>query len=593
MSEPTKNNDDILSNHDEFQAAYQRARAFFKQFPGVVDVAFGQKQTGGSYKDDISIVVFVTEKKAEKDVPADQRIPASFEGYPTDVRVITSTKPHTCDDSSTYSTIKGGIQIANPFSTTTHAISSGTLGCIVRKRNDTDRENVRLLSNKHVLFAQGGRAGDYIYHPWSPVPSGFASPGDSNSLGPVEATAFYGDVSYTPPGATTADNFFIDCATALINIDCTCLGTHCTKDVVTYNETINGLQVNGSDSITDVRSLINDASIINHNVFKVGRTTGKTTGIVRLVNAPIQIHSDPDDDHSSLINVHNTIQIDFDTSSTHNGLNCKGAVHFSELGDSGSLIVDEQGRAVGLISMGPAAGDPPGPDNSCHILPILDMLGICIPTTTGTSHGSTRATDGSGLAAAPTTPLPGVTGAASVAGGSTRVLRPDGSEVLLPVGSQMSKPVGSGIFLRDRLGLFQPEPVTEKQQERLTALLNAFRSSPEGRELHGAFAHVRREIGYLVRHRRPITVAWQRHKGPAFFAALLNHLRGETDHFPHQIGEHHLATLLDKLGPLLSTYGSNPLRETIDRHGQTIRQMLLTGNTAEEFISHLTKMSLA
>ena len=141
----------------------------------------------------------------------------------------------------------------------------------------------------------------------------------------------------------------------------------------------------------------------------------------------------------------------------------------------------------------------------------------------------------------------------------------------------------------DTAGFLQPEPVTEAQQERLTDLLQAFRSTTRGRELHEAFRHVRREIGYLVRNVRPVTVAWHRNKGPAFFACLLNHLRGDAPNFPHEVKEVRLSTLLDKMEMELTNHGSNPLRDTIQRYGNDVRSMLLNGNDVYEFLDHLSK----
>jgi hypothetical protein len=135
----------------------------------------------------------------------------------------------------------------------------------------------------------------------------------------------------------------------------------------------------------------------------------------------------------------------------------------------------------------------------------------------------------------------------------------------------------------------QPEAPSEAQQEKLAELLQSFRSTHTGRELHAAFAHVRREIGYLVRNCRPVTVAWHRNKGPAFFACLLNHLRGDAIEFPHQVGSASLGVLLDKMEIELMDHGSIPLRETIQRYGEHVRAILLNGNNVNEFIGYLQK----
>ena len=199
MNTPIKNNAHILSNQQAFQEAYAQAREFFGKIEGVVGIGFGQKQTGGQYKDDIAIVVFVREKKKEEELLPEQHIPPSFEGYRTDVRVVRKAGFDVCDNAATFSMIQGGIQITPPMNPQTGVFKKGTLGCIVRKRNDSGRENVYLLTNKHVLFTDVAGAGDYIYHPFSPSPNTkkFEHPGDHNTLGPIQPEPFLTNVPVT------------------------------------------------------------------------------------------------------------------------------------------------------------------------------------------------------------------------------------------------------------------------------------------------------------------------------------------------------------------------------------------------------------
>ena len=572
MAEPVKNNEYILAHQEEFKAALERAREYFKGFEGVLGVGFGQKHSGNAYQDTISLVISVKEKKKEEDLRVSQRIPKTFEGFPTDVIVVLNMHPGICENDNNYNTIQGGIQIG-PRSNN-GSIPLGTLGCIVRKKNDGDRENVHLLSNKHVLYALGATAGSYIYHPYPPSPPNTTGAGPSNSLGPIEPLSFYGDVSYTPPGAAGPSNFFIDCATARIDIDSKCFGSTCTRDTTHYEGSIIDLDLNSANTISDVRSIIGDLTIVGQQVFKVGRTTGKTTGIVRWVDINGTMPTDFDDVTSPSLNISNLIAIEFDTGSTPTGLNCKGHPLFGEHGDSGALVVDSQNRAIGLLyGVPPPGAAAAAPCAACHILPVLDNLGICILTTSvpalpaipGTSHCSCRAIDGSGLTLPPSTGTGG--------GGTIGII----SGI-----SALKNSENAAAFL-------QPEPLTEKQQEHLTNLLSELRSTARGRELHAAFAHVRREIGYLVRNCRPVTVAWHRNKGPGFFASFLNHLRGDLPEFPHQIGNAGLSVLLDKMEVELLRHGSIPLRETIQQYGDQLRSMLLNGNDASDFIEHLKK----
>ena len=141
MPEATKNSAQILADQAAFKAAYERARAQFEAMDGVAGVGYGLKQRQGVFGSDLAIVVFVQEKKAPGNVPAGQMIPASFEGYATDVRVVPQAISGACDNTAKYTTIQGGIQIANKGQVTVNlptineSLEPGTVACVVRKRN--------------------------------------------------------------------------------------------------------------------------------------------------------------------------------------------------------------------------------------------------------------------------------------------------------------------------------------------------------------------------------------------------------------------------------------------------------------------------
>lgn len=595
MSNPIKTNAEILADQHAFQEAYARAQAYFAGFEGVAGVGFGQKQTSDQYKDDIVIVVFVQEKKPLDQVPPEQQIPDSFEGYGTDVRVVRRASFDVCDNSTEYDMIQGGIQISTRADPQSGLFGKGTLGCIVKKRQDNSRENVYLLTNKHVLFEHGSRADDYIYHPFPPTPDEkkFGKPGPSTALGPILDTAQLGNKTYTPPpgtpppaplppgtppppGPPTSGSYFVDCAIARINIDSKCFNSTCTKDDITYLEQILDLQLTDANTnqkvntIKDVRSVINDTTIIGQKVYKVGRTSGKTVGIVRLVNSATETPPDPSIPNGPKINAVGTIEIDFDTDSTPNGLNCKGHARFAEPGDSGSLVLDEQGRAIGLHSLGPNPGDVgPISSHACHIIPVLDALNICIPTAGGTSYGSAGATDGSGLL-----PKQASTASSEQVEGEIAFASQAVAGVLSP-------------------GFPVAAPADEDARRRLYGVRDALCATQKGRELHDAFVHVRREIGYLVRNSRPVKVVWHRNKGPAFFAHILNHLRGDTNRIPEDVEGVTLGTLLVRMSAALSAHGSNQLSAALDQHGADVLAIVKSGSCAQDYLAYLQQKEAA
>jgi hypothetical protein len=564
MTEPTIGNDEIREDQQAFMAAYERAKVELGAIPGVVGVGFGHKQVGGVFSDDVCLIVFVREKRPAADIPPDERIPASYEGYGTDVREPVDTVSLGCDNETEYSTIQGGIQIqAEPT-------SAGTLGCIVRRRGDAGRENVYLLSCKHVLWSASQGAGSYVYHPKHP-----SAGRPSNSLGPVQAAAMKGNVTSMVPdksGNPVQDSFYIDCATARIDIDSKCCGSTCTKDVTEYSESVIDLQVNGVNTISDVHSVVYDPAAVVPSgpagptgpfVYKVGRTTGLTRGIVRVVNAHITAAADSSVPGSGPIAAVNVIEIEFDPISTTTHLNCHGNPYFAEAGDSGSLLVDGSGRAVGLVNAVTLPGAPGTPlSYACHILPVLDYLGICIPTTTGTSHGSSKATDGSGLAL-----------------GAMGDFEPGDATIQFAGATAAAALAGPTLM-----------PVSDSERDHMLELRERFRTTPRGRELHEVFAQVRREVGYLVRNSRRVKIAWHRGEGPAFLAHTLNHLRGTAASIPTEVDGVARGELLERMGVALATYGSIPLREAIDRYRDVLLPILSTAETVDEAIERLSAL---
>src|ERR1700760_4871425 len=83
-----KTNTHIRGDTDAFIGAYGRARDALGKLDGVVGVGFGRKEKAGRFTGAMAIEVFVREKKDLDAIPAEHRIPSTFEGYRTDVRVV-------------------------------------------------------------------------------------------------------------------------------------------------------------------------------------------------------------------------------------------------------------------------------------------------------------------------------------------------------------------------------------------------------------------------------------------------------------------------------------------------------------------------
>jgi hypothetical protein len=200
---------------------------------------------------------------------------------------------------------------------------------------------------------------------------------------------------------------------------------------------------------------------------------------------------------------------------------------------------------------------------------VLDKLGICIPVTTGTSHGSSRATDGSGI------------GPAILTADSGQELA-DG-EIKFAAGQ-------TGAALARSPGFPDPVPIADDELDHMHQLVAALRTTAKGRELHDTFGYVRREIGYLIRNCRPVKVVWHRNQGPAFFAHVLNHLKGYTVVVPHEIKGISGELLLTRMADVLAAHGSNPLRMAIEKYRSELLTVVPNLHSAQECIAYLREI---
>jgi hypothetical protein len=156
------------------------------RLPGVTGVGIGPKIVDGKKTDDLSIRVFVAEKKELDSVPEEQRIPKTIKGVKTDVierkfvlnpRMMAVADMKLKTDTGTYDPLRGGMGIGPCRSVhltveeaACHGGGSagyynfvGTLGCIVID-NDTNAE--MLLSNFHVMCVDDGwHVGDTMCQP--------------------------------------------------------------------------------------------------------------------------------------------------------------------------------------------------------------------------------------------------------------------------------------------------------------------------------------------------------------------------------------------------------------------------------------------
>lgn len=349
-------------NDREFAELHARAEAALTKIPGVFGVGYGLREVGGVTTDEIAFRVYVREKKAQREVPSGERIPAEFEGIPTDVLRMRVPKPLHCQDMEQHSPLIGGISITN-FKGTGGNEPAGTLGFFATLDGVSPPENVVLVSNRHVLEEGGAVSGDTIFQPKFVEENGqvaiLLDDKDRRPIAKIHKIGLEGNHPFAYPSEGELD-YFVDCASAKLNIS---ISSWCeTNCGVSYRNEIRDLNIGGKSHIEDVARITQaDLDAGTYTVIKVGRKTSRTEGNVTDIVLPLAGGGK------------RAIEIDAAQP------DCDGIDRFADHGDSGSAVINLQNELVGLLF----AIDNVDPSKAfaCHIHPVLDCLSITAIST--------------------------------------------------------------------------------------------------------------------------------------------------------------------------------------------------------------------
>ncbi|MEB3057362.1 hypothetical protein [Bacillus pseudomycoides] len=279
--------------------------------PNVIGVDVGFKYVEGKRTDEIAIRTFVTKKE---NVGPEHEIPRTIEGVKTDVieekkvelqvLKIPVGAPVLENETGKFDPLVGGISVG-PCRAINGFIFVGTLGAIVQKEDN----KFYALSNFHVMGVDNNwKSGDEMTQPGR-VDGGQCS---GDIIGALDSVCLGDKIN--------SQNKPVDAAISII------------KNRRTSPEILNIGKVKDKVSPT-----------IGASVRKQGRTTGLTHGTITGLGRTISI------DYGSgigVVTLKNQITIEPDTTKNPK---------FSDHGDSGSVIVDEQNRVIGLLFGG--AGD--------------------------------------------------------------------------------------------------------------------------------------------------------------------------------------------------------------------------------------------
>jgi hypothetical protein len=299
--------------------AQHRERLHNKQ--QVVATGIGYKSAGGGKTSDLSIVCSVKKKEAISRLRAADIVPKTLDGVPTDV-IQTGTIRAQQSPTERFRPAPGGVSIGHT------AITAGTLGCLVKKGDQTF-----ILSNNHVLAnSNDAQAGDAIIQPGPFDGGGFPQDhiADLHQFVPIK---FEGEQSSCSFANSIIE--FLNFGCKLINSQ-TRYGAYSIKAADNLVDAAIARPLNPADVSAEVFKIGpiagTAAGDLGMAVKKSGRTTGFTTGEIQQIDVTANVQYGP----GQVARFSDQL--------------LAGAM--SQGGDSGSAVLNADNRLVGLLFAG-------------------------------------------------------------------------------------------------------------------------------------------------------------------------------------------------------------------------------------------------
>ena len=301
----------------------------------VVGVGLGHRISRGVETGELSLIVSVTHKVDPSALAAEDLVPRALDGIRTDVVETGVLRAFGSGPRDRWRpVVPPGVSLGH------YHITAGTFGCLVRRGGE-----VFILSNNHVLAdTDQGRQGDPILQP---------GPSDGGTADDRIATL--ADAVPLDFGTASPDCPVADWSARLLNYVAGALGSRHQLQAVKQTAGVN--QVDAALARPLAPDLVKSeilhigaptgvgAADLGMEVQKTGRTTGHTRGTITQIDA--------------------TLRIDYDgRPALFTGQVVAGPM--SQPGDSGSAVLDMDGRVVGLLFA--------GSDAATVINPIDDVL---------------------------------------------------------------------------------------------------------------------------------------------------------------------------------------------------------------------------
>lgn len=313
----------MTSEFETAREALRRRGRDLQAKANVVATGVGYKISEGKRSDTPCVVCSVSRKSPVSALAAGDLVPKALDGVPTDV-VETGPIRIFAGVTERRRPAPGGVSIGH------RDITAGTLGCIVQRNGER-----LILSNNHVLANSNDAAvGDPILQP---------GPIDGGRLSEDRIAVLHDFVPIQFPEAPS-DCAFAGSAARLANLAASVLGSRTRLQAVRAQAADNLVDAALAKPLSDedVSSEILEIGTISGlaegelgmAVKKTGRTTGFTQGEIEQVDV--------------------TVSVQYGPGRTARFTDQLMAGPMSQGGDSGSAVLDDQNRLVGLLFAGSA-----------------------------------------------------------------------------------------------------------------------------------------------------------------------------------------------------------------------------------------------
>lgn len=275
----------LLQEQKRLLGLLPEVRWRLRHIAAITNIGVGAKEVGGQVTDEFAFRVYVSLKLPPDEVPSGWRIPERIKGVVTDVLQVSATKPLV--DDRKVRPLRGGIQLKNEYVQDDTRALAGTIGCLVKFINTLE---VMALTCEHVTLA------------------GQASIGVS-----------MGQPRYVTSCCCCTYNVIGKAFQAVKNAQLDCAVVKLDEDIANEIELADGLNV-----VEEIGTLTGAAqAVCFETVRKRGRTTALTTGrVIEVLFEGSQILVEPQ---------------------------AVAPAAFADLGDSGSVLVNNANRVVGLL----------------------------------------------------------------------------------------------------------------------------------------------------------------------------------------------------------------------------------------------------